>query len=150
MRAIVSIVVLAAVSALAPFTVFAQAYPVKPVRIIVGFTPGGGNDVIVGGNGADVLIGGASNDRLSGRAGDDIFVFRPGFGRDTVIDFNIGDAAHHDTLDFRGLGFTSLADVLSHTDLGPNAVIHAGADAVTLLGVTQAALSTHSFDLLVQ
>jgi Ca2+-binding RTX toxin-like protein len=111
---------------------------------------GGGNDVIVGGNGADVLIGGAGNDRLSGRAGDDIFVFRLGFGHDTIIDFNIGDAVHHDTLDLRGLGFESLADVLDHTDFGRNAVIHAGADDITLFGVTYALLSTHPFDVLVQ
>ena len=111
---------------------------------------GGGNDVIVGGNGADVLIGGAGNDRLSGRAGDDIFVFRPGFGHDTIIDFNIGDAVHHDTLDLRGLGFESSADVLDHTDFGRSAVIHAGADDITLFGVTYALLSTHPFDVLVQ
>jgi hypothetical protein len=41
------------------------------------------------------------HDRLSGRAGDDIR-FRLGSGHDTIIDFNIGDAVHHDTL-IRGL-----------------------------------------------
>ena len=46
MKSIFSVVVLAVVSALAPFAAFAQTYPVKPVRILVPWPPGGANDVV--------------------------------------------------------------------------------------------------------
>jgi Ca2+-binding RTX toxin-like protein len=114
-----------------------------------------GNDTIHGGSGNDTLIGGIGNDALSGGAGDDMFVFRPGFGHDRIVssggglDFQVGTAAHHDTLDLRGLGFLSVQDVLNHTDAGTNAVIHAGADDITLIGVGMSELQTHTFDLLI-
>lgn len=85
----------------------------------------------------------------AGGAGNVIFVFRTGFGNDKILDFQIGDAVNHDVLDLQGLGFTSFADVPSHTDLGANAVIHAGPDAVTLQGVTKADLQAHTFDLVI-
>jgi serralysin len=95
------------------------------------------------------LIGGSGNDKLIGGTGDDTFVFRLGFGHDTITDFAIGTAAHHDLLDLRGLGFTSINDVLDHTDLGPHAVIHSGVDNITLHSVTKEMLASHPFDLLV-
>ena len=110
---------------------------------------GSGADNIVGSNSANQLEGGAGNDRLTGGGGDDTFVFRPGFGHDTITDFNIGTAAGHDVLDLRGLGFTSVQDVLNHTDPGANAVIHAGIDDVTLQHVTKAQLALHTVDILV-
>ncbi|HVG52114.1 MAG TPA: hypothetical protein VM867_10805, partial [Xanthobacteraceae bacterium] len=108
---------------------------------------GAGHDIIQGGSGSDVLIGGTGNDRIAGGSGDDTFVFRPGFGHDTIEDFQIGNAAHHDTLDLRGLGFTSAQDVLNHTDGWGNAVIHAGADSMTLTGVSKAMLAAHLYVL---
>jgi Ca2+-binding RTX toxin-like protein len=110
---------------------------------------GAGNDTIRGGTGNDFLIGGAGTDRLTGGLGDDTCIFRPGFGQDTVTDFNVGDMVHHDTLDLRGLGFADVASVLSSTDFGTNAVIHAGTDDITLFGVTKTLLQTHQFDILV-
>jgi hypothetical protein len=38
---------------------------------------------------------------------------------------------------------------LNHTDHGANAVIHAGADTITLHGVTEAQLAAHPFDILI-
>jgi Ca2+-binding RTX toxin-like protein len=108
---------------------------------------GAGNDTIRGGTGNDFLIAGAGNDRLTGGGGNDTFVFRPGFGQATVTDFITGNAINHDTLDLRGLGFASINDVLSHTDTGANAVVHAGASQITLFGVTEAQLAAHQFDI---
>jgi Ca2+-binding RTX toxin-like protein len=108
-----------------------------------------GNDVIRGGSGEDVVIGGPGFDRLTTGLGDDALVFRPGFGNDVVTDFNVGTSDHHDTLDLRGLGFANVEDVFAHTDGGPSAVIHAGADQVTLLNVTKAQLMSHDYDILV-
>ena len=108
---------------------------------------GAGQDTITGGGGNDTIIGGIGNDHLTGSAGDDNFVFRPGFGHDTITDFNIGTPANHDVLDLRGLGFTSVQDVLNHTDPGANAVIHAGIDDVTLQHVTKAQLALHTVDI---
>jgi Ca2+-binding RTX toxin-like protein len=109
---------------------------------------GAGNDVITGGSGNDVLIGGAGNDRLTGGGGDNTFVFRPGFGQDTVADFKVGTSADHDTLDLRGLGFGSPDELLSHTDAGPNAVIHVGTDSITLLSVDKNTLAAHPYALM--
>src|SRR5262249_40963463 len=109
-------------------------------NILVG---GAGNDIIQGNAGKDVLIGGAGNDKLSGGADNDTFVFQLGFGKDAVLDLAVGD-----TLDLRGLGFTSLADLVNHIDEGPNAVIHVGLDDITLTKVTKELLSTGVYDIL--
>src|SRR5262249_34874879 len=114
-----------------------------------------GNDTVRGGAGNDTIIGGIGNDLLSGGAGDDIFVFHPGLGHDRIasagggLDFQVGTAGHHDPLDPRGLGFRSVQEVLDHTDPGTSAVIHAGADDITLVGVGKTQLQTHSYDMLV-
>ncbi len=106
-----------------------------------------GNDVISAAAGVDTLIGGAGNDSLTGGLGNDTFVFAANFGHDIVTDFLAGTLLAHDTLDFRGLGFTSFADVLVHTDAGVNAVIHAGSNDITLTGVTKAMLN--AWDVLI-
>jgi len=110
---------------------------------------GAGNDTIRGGKGDDTIIGGAGNDTLTGGGGNDTFVFRADFGRDVITDFQVGSSAKHDVLDLHGLGFKSVQDVLNHTDLGVNAVIHAGGDTITLHGVTEAQLAAHPFIILI-
>ncbi len=117
---------------------------------------GRGNDILAGGAGNDTLIGGAGDDRLTGGAGNDIFSYAAdspsyayNFGHDTVTDFQVGTTAGgtHDTIDLRGLGFTSYADVLAHIDAGPNAVLHVGSYDITLMGVM--ATQFHSWDFLI-
>jgi Ca2+-binding RTX toxin-like protein len=110
---------------------------------------GAGNDTIRGGTGSDVLIGGAGADRLTGGAGNDIFVFRDGFGHDTVTDLQAGD-----TLDLRGLGIGALATLFNagpaagiRIDDGVNAVIHIGDGDITVFGMSKMALS--HFDILI-
>ena len=51
---------------------------------------GEGNDRLIAGAGDDRLIGNEGNDRLFGQSGADSFVFRKGFDRDTVFDFEGG------------------------------------------------------------
>ena len=83
----------------------------------------GGADVLDGGEGDDVLSGGRGDDLLTGGAGADAFVWRPGDGTDTVLDF---DPAEGDALDLRGVaGVHSLADLPIAQD---------GADTVITLG----------------
>jgi hypothetical protein len=49
-----------------------------------------GDDTLVGGSKDDILNGGKGTDKLQGRGGKDIFVFEPGWGSDTVYDFEKG------------------------------------------------------------
>ena len=69
---------------------------------------GNGNDLLFGDAGDDRLIGGAGADELTGGGGADRFVFRPGSGNDTVVDFEGGV----DILDLRAFGFDSAKAVM--------------------------------------
>ena len=97
-------------------------------------TGGAGNDRIFGGAGNDRIIGGAGNDGLSGGAGNDTFVFAPGFGKDIIEDFTIGQ----DSIDWSALvatyGKPKIADVAGV------AVATFGADTITFKGLTSAQL----------
>ncbi len=64
------------------------------------------------------------------------------------MDFKVGTGANHDIPDLRGLGFASAADGLSHTDSGPNAVIHVGTDSITLQSVDKTTLAAHPYALM--
>src|SRR5690606_485885 len=52
---------------------------------------GGGADELHGNRGEDRLAGEGGADRLAGGRGADVFVFAPGDGRDTILDFAAGD-----------------------------------------------------------
>jgi len=107
----------------------------------------GGADTILGGAGNDIINGGAGADSLTGGLGNDTFVFANKFGHDTIIDFQVGTALAHDTLDLRGLGFSSFSDVIASAGTGLSAVIKVGDNDVTLNGVSAALLK--SWDILI-
>ena len=52
---------------------------------------GRGKDTITGSAGNDVIVGGVKNDTMAGGGGDDMFLFQPGDGTDTITDFGAGD-----------------------------------------------------------
>ena len=101
-----------------------------------------GNDALAGGLGNDRLIGGAGNDVLAGGAGLDTFVFAPGFGRDSITDFQVGQ----DILEIDDAIFATVADLLAHTanDGFGNVVITANAnDVITVENLTKDTLQQH-------
>ena len=96
--------------------------------------PGGsGDDILMGGLGNDRLDGGTGTDKLYGDDGNDLFVFKAGYGIDTVFDFNNGQ----DHLDLRSFGFASFADVKAlATMVGSNLHIAlGGGDTLVLQGI---------------
>jgi len=66
-----------------------------------------GNDQLHGNDGRDTLSGGAGRDALYGGDGDDLFVFAPDFGRDTIHDFDANPAGGQDMIDISDLGITA-------------------------------------------
>lgn len=96
-----------------------------------------GNDLLDGGLGNDILNGGLGDDTLTGNAGADTFVFAPGYGKDTVSDFQHGV----DKLVL--VGTKASAVTISHT--ATSTVVSIGADTITLSGDAQFALSDISF-----
>ena len=103
---------------------------------------GEGNDTLFGDAGDDVLIGDKGNDRLVGGAGSDSFVFRTGFGHDTVMDFGDGDVIDLSTADVAD--FAELADQLSDSALGTVLTLDDGS-SLTLAHVDKASLTADQF-----
>lgn len=47
---------------------------------------GSGNDYINGGDGDDIIDAGTGNDFIDGGSGNDIYIFKPGYGADSIMD----------------------------------------------------------------
>jgi Ca2+-binding RTX toxin-like protein len=58
-----------------------------------------GNDSLNGGTGNDILDGGSGNDYLSGGAGNDTYVFKKGYGQDTISDYDM-TSGNNDSIRF--------------------------------------------------
>jgi VCBS repeat-containing protein len=102
-----------------------------------------GNQILAGGKGDDVLIGGP-NDILFGGKGHDSFVFNPGFGKNTVVDFGSEDHV----LQFSRADFASVKDIFTHMSSdghGNTLISHDPDNVVTLLDVAPGSLHFHDF-----
>lgn len=102
---------------------------------------GMGKDIVQGGLGNDRLDGGADHDQLFGGQGSDQFVYRPGSGRDEIIDFNKGD----DRIDLTGFGFTSFANFTSSVSLDSNMINFGDGNTLQLISTDGLSLSESSF-----
>jgi Ca2+-binding RTX toxin-like protein len=80
---------------------------------------GASGDTLDGQGGNDFLHGGAGNDSLIGGTGTDSFVFAPGFGSDTVSDFDFDPLGGQDRLDLSGLGITA-ANFAARVSISPD------------------------------
>ena len=105
-------------------------------------------DTLDGLFGADRLTGGGGgNDTLTGGRDADIFVFKPGFGHDTITDFH-PLAANHDILEFDASMFADAGALLAHSaDTAEGVLVTFDiADTLLLKGTTLAQLATHPED----
>jgi serralysin len=106
-----------------------------------------GDDMIIGNGAGNVLDGRSGADVLNGGGGSDVFIFKPGYGRDTIVDFTTSAGDKIDLSGFSSVG--SIADVLSHaSQVATDTIIDLGAgDTVTLRSVAKSSLVTANFAL---
>jgi Ca2+-binding RTX toxin-like protein len=105
-----------------------------------------GNDSLNGGAGDDTLNGGADNDNLTGGAGSDAFLFNPGGGFDTVLDWTDGQ----DRFQVTGFGaaFDTRAEVLAAAgQIGAGIQITLGSTSVLLAGASLATFTVADIDV---
>jgi serralysin len=108
---------------------------------------GTGHDTLYGGNGQDRLVGGSGNEALTGGNGADTFAFQPGFGNDTITDFQVA-GANHDILEFDSNAFADLNAFLANSvDTQDGVLATSFLDTVLIEGVTIAQLQAHPEDL---
>lgn len=98
---------------------------------------GRGQDFMFGGEGEDRLWGGAAHDEMTGGSGADSFVYRPGDGRDLIVDFTPGDGDR--ILLATGMRYTAQA--------APDGIFlqFNGEDRLRLKGLTVGQVSTDWF-----
>ena len=90
----------------------------------------GANNALSGGAGSDTIEGGTGNDTsLTGGGQSDTFVFRPGFGRDRIADFDANPAGGQDFIELAGFGITA-ANFGAHVTI---ARVNGGADTLVTI-----------------
>lgn len=102
----------------------------------------GGKDTINAGGGNDRLDGGRGDDLLIGGDGKDTFVFKTGYGHDTIRGFFDGDRVDFSHLD----SLKNFDDVVSHADqIGPDVMIDCGGDTLFIRHAWLGQLSADDF-----
>ncbi len=96
-----------------------------------------GVELIDGGAGDDIITASSANDILRGAAGSDVFIFKTGFGHDTIADFSAeglpGDV-NADIIDLSDFGFDNFAEVVSQSQqTGSDTLITIDAQSSLLL-----------------
>jgi serralysin len=106
-----------------------------------------GDDTIMGNNGNDQISGEGGNDHLWGGGGSDTFVFKAGFGHDTIEDFGSGRKSQYDLIEFSSNLFSGFSTVMSRTtDTPDGALISYDSDnSVLLKGVLKSSLAASDF-----
>ena len=97
-----------------------------------------GDDLIVGGDGADVIDGGKGDDELWGDGGFDTFIFKRGYGQDTIFDF-----ARKEVVKIKGFTEYTLEDVTLPSGVNAVQIDFGNDDMLTLVGVESADLSVN-------
>jgi len=102
-----------------------------------------GDNKLFGLGGGDILDGGKGNDTLDGGEGADTFVFKSGYGRDTILDFEDG----MDTIDVsKWNDVDDFADLKSHMDLsGGDVLITFGKDVLRLANTSEGDFDANDF-----
>lgn len=75
-----------------------------------------GNDKLYGGDGNDILDGGIGNDYLDGGYGNDTYLFKKGYGNDTINNYNSG-SSDVDTLKLEDINYDEVDIVVNNRDL---------------------------------
>ena len=95
-----------------------------------------------------VTVGSSPSDDHFTSAGADTFVFKGGFGHDTISGFNAGTGSLHDVLQFDAGAFQHDNPIWSARDVGNDVVLTTIAhDTVTLLGVQKDQLVMNDFHI---
>jgi Ca2+-binding RTX toxin-like protein len=106
---------------------------------------GNGNDTLSGGAGKDFLVGDKGDDEMTGGAGADTFLFRSGYGHDTITDFKTnGDLDVISVAKSEFADFAALSHNLTATDAGVMLTLHDGS-TLTLSHVTLSSLTANDF-----
>jgi Ca2+-binding RTX toxin-like protein len=108
----------------------------------------GGDDHLLGGAGADRIDGGTGNDLLSGGLGADVFVFKTGYGVDTVQDFDPSlDLIELSTSLLGGTAATGSAVLADYASLiWPDVVLDfGGGDSIIIEDISDLSILANSF-----
>lgn len=102
---------------------------------------GAGDDILFGGGGNDQITGGAGDDQMYGGAGNDTFIFKSGFGNDSIGGFETnGD----NIIDLSALNLAGFG-ALRITQKGADAIIDTGQGTITLWNTNHVDVTADDF-----